>query len=344
MRLLSFEFIAIFIISILAALMISPYFSVLLLGSITAYILYPMVFSLKKIVRSYTIAIFISVMIIISIFFFITNLVIRDAAPLISGISGLAGDVTTVLETLKPQLENLGLSEYITNTQKIIATVETYAKTQLLENLKSLPGIMLNFLIYIFATFYFLKDGTKIKNKIYLYVQTLSLNDKKTATSIIDGLKNSFDVLFFSYITLSIFSVIIAWLGFTALGIPYALILSILIGIASFLPLIGMPWIYVPLAGYEYYIGNELTAIYVLIFSIVGLNIIPDMIIRPAIGAKIGNVHPLTILLGFFGGPVLFGMMGFIIGPIILVIAETVIRSYMDLKIETANIVKTKKR
>ena len=105
-----------------------------------------------------------------------------------------------------------------------------------------------------------------------------------------------------------------------------------------------MPWIYVPLAGYEYYIGNELLAIYVLIFSIVGLNIVPDMIIRPIIGAKIGKVHPLTILLGFFGGPALFGMMGFIIGPIILVIAETVIRGYMDLKIETLKNTKMKKR
>ena len=337
MKILSFEFISLFLIIIAAGLIISPYFNVILFGAITAYILHPLVFRLKKIVRSPTIAIFISVILIISSFFIIANLVIQDAAPIISGISGLSGDITTVLESLKPQLENLGLSKYITNTQEIITTLEIYAKNQLLENLKSLPGIMLDFLIYIFATFYFLKDGIIIKNKLFSYIKTLQINDKKTAISIIEGLKNSFDVLFFSYITMSILVVFIAWTGFTLLGVPYALILSILIGITSFLPLIGMAWIYVPLAGYEYYIGNELLALYVLIFSIVCLNIIPDLILRPLIGAKIGKVHPLTILLGFFGGPVLFGMIGFILGPIILVVAETVIKSYVNLKIENAS-------
>ena len=336
MKSLSFEFISLFLIIIVAGLIISPYFNVILLGAITAYILHPLVFRLKKIVRSPTIAIFISVILIISSFFVVANLVIQDAAPIISGISGLSGDITTVLESLKPQLENLGLSKYITNTQEIITTLEIYAKNQLLENLKSLPGIMLDFLIYVFATFYFLKDGAIIKNKLISYIQTLQVNDKKTAISIIEGLKNSFDVLFFAYITMSILSVLIAWAGFTLLGVPYALILSILLGVASFLPLIGMAWIYVPLAGYEYYIGNELLALYVLVFSIVCLNIIPDLILRPLIGAKIGKVHPLTILLGFFGGPVLFGMIGFILGPIILVVAETVIKSYINLKIENA--------
>ncbi|NOR85847.1 AI-2E family transporter [archaeon] len=334
MKIISFGFISILLIIIAAGVIIAPYFSVILLGAITAYILYPLVFRLKKIVRSPTIAIFISVILIISSFFVIANLIIQDAAPIITGISGLSGDITTVLETLKPQLEKLGLSKYITNTQEIITTLEIYAKNQLLENLKSLPGIMLDFLIYIFVTFYFLKDGISLKNKILAYIKTFQANDKKTAISIIEGLKNSFDVLFFAYITMSIFAALIAWIGFTLLGIPYALILSILIGIASFLPLIGMAWIYVPLAGYEYYIGNELLALYVLIFSIVCLNIIPDLILRPIIGAKIGKVHPLTILLGFFGGPALFGMIGFIFGPIILVVAETVIKSYINLKIE----------
>ena len=184
MKILSFEFISLFLIIIAAGLIISPYFNVILFGAITAYILHPLVFRLKKIVRSPTIAIFISVILIISSFFIIANLVIQDAAPIISGISGLSGDITTVLESLKPQLENLGFSKYITNTQEIITTLEIYAKNQLLENLKSLPGIMLDFLIYIFATFYFLKDGIIIKNKLFSYIKTLQVNDKKTAISI----------------------------------------------------------------------------------------------------------------------------------------------------------------
>ena len=59
------------------------------------------------------------------------------------------------------------------------------------------------------------------------------LNDKKTAISIIEGLKNSFDVLFFAYITMSILSVLIAWAGFTLLGSSIGLVLFAAIQVAQ---------------------------------------------------------------------------------------------------------------
>ncbi len=337
MKLWSFEFTSLFLVSVAALLIILPFLNAVILGAITAYILHPLVFGLKRFVRSYNLAVIITIFLIAASLFAFVNLVVRDAAPVVSQISGLVDEVTKVLELLRPQLESFGLSESLTNTQELISLIETYAKEQIMANLKSIPAILVNIVVYLFATYYFLKDGIRLKNTIVKYVRTLPYRDCRTGLSIINGLKNSLEVLFFSYITMSVIMAAVAWVGFELMGVPYAWILAVLIGITSFLPLIGMAWVYVPLAAYEYLIGNELIALYVLVFGVLVLNVIPDIFLRPYIGAKVGKVHPLTILLGFFGGPALFGMMGFIIGPIILVIAETAIRSYVEMNIQMSS-------
>ncbi len=337
MKLWSFEFTSLFLVSVAALLIILPFLNAVILGAITAYIMHPLVFGLKRFVRSYNLAVIITIFLIAASLFAFVNLVVRDATPVVSQISGLVDEVTKVLESLRPQLKSFGLSESLTNTQEIISLIETYAKEQILANLKSIPAILVNIVVYLFATYYFLKDGICLKNTIVKYVRTLPYRDCRTGLSIINGLKNSLEVLFFSYITMSVIMALVAWAGFELMGVPYAWILAVLIGITSFLPLIGMAWVYVPLAAYEYLIGNELIALYVLVFGVIVLNVIPDIFLRPYIGAKVGKVHPLTILLGFFGGPALFGMMGFIIGPIILVIAETAIRSYVEMNIKMSS-------
>jgi len=45
------------------------------------------------------------------------------------------------------------------------------------------------------------------------------------------------------------------------------------------------------------------------------------------------GVSALTILLGFFSGPVIFGAKGLLLGPILLVITETIIVEYMRYRI-----------
>ncbi|MCK5473791.1 MAG: AI-2E family transporter [Candidatus Aenigmarchaeota archaeon] len=337
MKVWSFEFISLFLVSLVSFLIILPFLNAVILGAITAYILHPLIFGLKRVVRSYNLAVIITIFLIAASLFAFVTLVVRDATPVVSQISGLVDEVTKVLELLRPTLESFGLSESLTNTQEIISLLETYIMDQIMANLKSIPTILVNIVVYLFATYYFLKDGIRLKNAIVKYIRTLPYRDCRTGLSMIYGLKNSLEVLFFSYITMSVIMAVVAWVGFELLGIPYAWILAVLIGLTSFLPLIGMAWVYVPLAAYEYLIGNELLALYVLVFGVLVLNVVPDIFLRPYIGAKVGKVHPLTILLGFFGGPVLFGMMGFIIGPIILVIAETAIRSYVDLSIKMSS-------
>jgi predicted PurR-regulated permease PerM len=58
------------------------------------------------------------------------------------------------------------------------------------------------------------------------------------------------------------------------------------------------------------------------------------MVLQPYLGSKQSDVNPLTIFIGFFSGPIIFGAKGLLLGPIIFVVVHTIIIEYMAFRIE----------
>jgi predicted PurR-regulated permease PerM len=149
------------------------------------------------------------------------------------------------------------------------------------------------------------------------------------------GLKKSFDVLVMSYVTMSFIVFVLSLIGYSIFGVPYALILAVLTGLFSFLPVFGTWMVYGPAAAYMYYSGNIFSAVGVLAFGVVVLTIFIPMILQPYFGSKQSDVNPLTIFIGFFSGPIIFGAKGMLLGPIVLVVVHTIIHEYMTFRIES---------
>ena len=100
------------------------------------------------------------------------------------------------------------------------------------------------------------------------------------------------------------------------LGIPNALFWGFVGMILSFLPIIGIPIIWIPIAGFlllsgEASKGIALIAIGILIGTL-------DNVLRPIINDKYGKIHPLVSIIGIFIGVYQFGIIGLFIGPLIV--------------------------
>lgn len=324
--------------------MLQPFFMSLLLAVISAYVMYPLVNGLRRFFRSYHVGLIIALLMIAVPISMIIMYSVNDLSTFTFEVTGFGEEINKLLSVIEEHLAEYGLSKFAVNTQDAVSEMTEYLKKQLTSFVFTIPMIMLHLVIYLIATYYFLKDGSGAIKFFNRYVDTLEYRENRMIGSIMTGLKNSFDVLFLSYITISIIVTIFAWTGFYLLEIPFSGVLAILSGIFSFLPLLGIWIVYVAIAIYELSIGNMMTAILVVGFGVVFLNIIPDFIIRPIIGSKTGKVHPMTILLGFFGGPLVFGASGFLIGPILLVIVETVVVSYMRFNINLMKNNKIKKK
>nr|WP_231493803.1 AI-2E family transporter [Methanobrevibacter arboriphilus] len=196
-----------------------------------------------------------------------------------------------------------------------------------IEFVKSLPFVMIQVFVLIFSTFYFARDGYKVKS----YVKAVIPKEKhQFFGNMIKEIKTVLKSIFYGHFLTGFIIGLIATIGFLILGYPYALFLGILTGVCQLIPLIG-PWpVYTILFIYDMVSGNYVRGIIVLLFGF-GLSL-SDMYIRPTLSGKYVDIHPMILLLGFVSGPIVFGLIGFILGPLILGITYAVVKTYKNEK------------
>jgi predicted PurR-regulated permease PerM len=54
--------------------------------------------------------------------------------------------------------------------------------------------------------------------------------------------------------------------------------------------------------------------------------------LQPYFGSRQADVNQLTLLIGFFSGPIIFGAKGLLLGPIIFVVVQTIIHEYITFR------------
>ncbi len=332
---IDFDKVIVFLIGIVGLIIIWPFVTALILAAVTAYTFYPLVSFLQKYLRSYNLAICVTLLLVV--------------APIAWSISYIAGGLTSVISTMQKFSSNITgalikISEYLTSinlkipgSQSVIAAAKsmindfiTKSQQSLISWIKNLPALLVSTLVYIFATYYFLRDGKSLKETVLRWSKKFDTEERNVIESIVRGLDNSFRVLFVSYIGISTIVGVMSAAIYYAFHIPYAGVLAVLTWLFAFLPVLSAPMVYVPVAAYMFYMGAIQQAIGVAVSGVLFLSLVPDLVLRPLLCGKAGNVHPLTIVLGFFGGPIVFGLKGFLIGPLLLVIVETVIKEYLN--------------
>lgn len=326
----------VFLIAIgIALVMIYPFITPIVIAAITTYMFGPIINRLEEHRRIYNITliliiIFTGLALLSSIFY-----ISRNAEEVLEDILGLGEKINVIISTFSAIISNIGFGKYVNlspNAGDLTGKLTSYAVNIISDIVKSVPIMILNIVIYLGASYYFMRNRHKIIKSVNAYISTLPDEDGQFASSIMRGLKKGFDILIISYITMSIIISAISFIGYSIFGVPHALLLAILTGIFGFLPIFGAWMIYMPVAAYMYITGNIFAAGGIFVFGIVILNFLIPMILQPYLGSQKSNVHPLTIFIGFFSGPIIFGAKGIFLGPIILVIAETIIFEYIELR------------
>lgn len=112
---------------------------------------------------------------------------------------------------------------------------------------------------------------------------------------------------------------ILGGISFWALGIGAPFLWGVVMGIFSVLPLIGPVAVWVPAVVWLFIIGAWVKAIILIIIGSLIIGSV-DNFLRPKLIGNDTALHPVWIMIGTFGGIIEFGIMGFVIGPIIITI------------------------
>ena len=194
----------------------------------------------------------------------------------------------------------------------------------LISCITSIPTVILYICITILATFFISLDRDEI-------VSFLEQQLPKSWLDKVFNIKTDMFTVLGSYIkaqiilmTICFFELIVCLnlLSFLGLNVPYPLLMSIIICIIDTLPILGagtilIPWAVISFALSDIKLGIALIIIYLFVLSV-------RQMLEPKLVSQNLGVHPLITLISMYSGFKIFGVMGFLIGPVVMIILKNV--------------------
>lgn len=178
------------------------------------------------------------------------------------------------------------------------------------------------FLVIPFATFFFLKDGFKIRRDLMKLVPNKYF---ETTLSLIDKIESRLGYYFRSVLLQCTLVGIASWLALSVAGLNNAGTVGIIIGVANTIPYFG------PVIGYLISIlisiieTGDFSLVIPCILAVMFAQILDNIILQPLIFSKSADMHPVAILFIILIGAQTAGILGMLIAiPIATIIKITV--------------------
>jgi predicted PurR-regulated permease PerM len=227
---------------------------------------------------------------------------------------------------LNPTTVN-NLSQTITNAvTKNSSAIASTALSTGKEALRVLGGIAL----VIFSTIFLLYDGERVWSFLVRgaprasrqHVDAAGRAAWRTLAQYVRG----------TLVVAAFHGVVIA-VTLTILGVPLAFPLAVLVGLGSFVPLVGAivtGALAVAVAG----LSRGLVAAIIVVAVLVIDNQIEAHALQPFVVGRYVRVHPLAVVLALATGALLFGIFGAIIAVPVVACANSAIRAIRDTPLE----------
>ena len=211
--------------------------------------------------------------------------------------------------SLMNEMERISLpSSFMEGIDRLVLTVETMISDKISQTAMALPTL-LKWLLYLLLapvlSYYLLRDKGRIKRRLISWISAENRPEVLRLAGDIDHLLRQF---IYGYLLVSLILAIITAAFLSAIGVNYALVLGLIMGIADLIPYFGpflgaIPAILIALAE-----GPKLALI-----AAIGLLLIQQLeglVITPLImGDRIG-MHPLTTIFSVMAGAYFWGVAG----------------------------------
>jgi predicted PurR-regulated permease PerM len=171
---------------------------------------------------------------------------------------------------------------------------------------------LISFGIMLYLLFFLLRDGRSLSQKIK---EAIPLS-AETKRSVFDKFTTVIRATVKGNIVVAVTQGALGGLIFWVLGIPSALLWGVVMAFLSLLPAIGAALIWGPVAIYFLVTGAIWQGVTLIVFGIVVIGLV-DNVLRPILVGKDTKMPDYVILVSTLGGMALFGLNGFVIGPVI---------------------------
>ncbi|HWO97342.1 MAG TPA: sporulation integral membrane protein YtvI [Bacillus sp. (in: firmicutes)] len=240
----------------------------------------------------------------------------------------IASQLIPVYNDIHSFFDNLGAGQQetiLTNIQNIGAEITETVGSFIKNLLQSFP-ILLGWLpdaatVIIFsllATFFISKDWYRLGA---WFQRFLPLKARKSGQTVFSDLRKALFGFLQAQLTLISITTIIVLTGLLILRVEYAITIAVIIGLVDILPYLGTGLVFIPWIIYAFFSGDTPFAVGLsVLYSVV---VVQRQVMEPKILSSSIGLDPLATLISLFVGFKLFGLLGLIAGPVILVLVKT---------------------
>jgi len=299
---------------VLTFFLIKPILLSMVFGVLLAFVFYPVYSRLYRLIKlkdlSVILICILLVVLIVLPLWLLTPIVLDQAFKIYLASQDI--DFAEPIRNFLPSFSDEFASEITSSLSSFVSTTTNSLMNSLSELILNFPTILLQLLVVFFTFYFVLRD----KDELIEYIRSLLPFSKEVERKLFRYSKDiTFSVLY-GQVVIGILQGLVIGLGFFIFGIQNALLLTLLAMIAGIFPIIGTAIIWLPLVLYFFIAGSTVPAFGLLGFGLVSSSI--DNLLRPIIVARKARIHSSIVLIGMIGGYFFFGVLGFILGPLIL--------------------------
>ncbi|MBO8159385.1 sporulation integral membrane protein YtvI [Thermosyntropha sp.] len=190
----------------------------------------------------------------------------------------------------------------------------------LVKVLTALPEFFIFLMIATVATYFIIKDRALIRIFFFRYIPG---NVHSKTRNVVIQLFGALTGFLKAYSILISITALITMVSLKILGFKYIITIGIIVGLLDILPVLGPGTFFVPWAIWLFITGEAKLAVAVMIVYII-ISATRQFLEPKIIGDNIG-LHPLATLFSLYVGLKLGGLAGMILGPVLMVV---IIASY----------------
>lgn len=239
----------------------------------------------------------------------------------------VTGSITPVVERflseptfLDQQLERIPGIEFIepyrndivTRAGDLVRALGGFLIGSLSNTTRGTVSFVFHFFILLYTMFFLLVDGPAMLRRVLSYLPLTEDDGQQIKDRFVSVTRATIK----GTIVIGIIQGAASGLAFWAVGIPDVAFWTVVMIVLSILPLIGAALVWVPAAVILAATGHLTQAVALVIFCSLIVGSI-DNVLRPRLVGRDTKMHDLMILFSTLGGLIVFGPVGFILGPVL---------------------------
>lgn len=304
---------------------VRPYFGSIFWAAILAIIFYPIQRMWLRWFRQR--ATLSAVVTLISIFaivlvplYFLGNALVRESIAVYQGLSNNESAIrqslgeTDLYGTVIEMLGRFGVDEgeFKTKLNQSVRSVAEYFFSRAASAGQNTLSFLAQFFIMFYLLFFFLRDGTRLLEKLS---HLLPLGDQKER-KLFDRFVSTARATLKGTLIIGLAQGLIGGLVFWLVGISAPVLWGVLMAVLSVIPAVGSVLVWAPAGALLLFMGNVWQGIVVLAVGVFVISLV-DNVLRPPLVGRDTEMPDALVLLSTLGGISVFGITGFVIGPIV---------------------------